>query len=1173
MRLVSTLFFMLSLSTITFAQSDAQYYQKAAEYLIKNANNWQATASDFNEMHISDSYSSQHNGLQHIYLQQYYSGQRIQGAISGFHFESNGKLVHSAPRVYTDLANQLANTVENISAQQAIAIALSNIDVAASKSQLLKQESQHVFLFNNDACHDLIEVERLWFPLNYNNDIRPAWMVKFHPKNSGDYWHIAIDRTSGEILRKNNATVYCNFDQKDRQHQHVENNNPSNWVQELTFAGQAQYRVFPIPVESPIHGERELLADPADVEASPYGWHDTNGEAGAEYTITRGNNVHAYSDQQNDDASQGDEPDGGGELLFDYYFDINDEATNMKDAAVTQLFYMNNIMHDFTWHYGFDEAAGNFQTYNYSGEGQEGDYVKAEAMDGSGTNNANFATPPDGNSGRMQMYLWSASGTELFRVLEPEVIARAFETGQADFGPSINQVNITAPLVDAYDDSPSPNLGCETIANPDEVQGKIAMIDRGLCYFEEKTVSAEEAGAVAVIICNYENSPIGMSGSPDVSNPSIPTLSLSSSDCATIRNIMAEGEVIAQFGQEEYTGPNNRESSFDNGVIAHEYGHGISNRLTGGPTADDCLFNDEQMGEGWSDFFALVTTVKPSDTGDLPRGIGNYVDNKEADGSGIRRQPYSTDWSVNNQTIEDIKGTEAPHPLGEIWTDALWDIYWGMVEIYGFDEDLYTGTGGNNMAIQLVMDGMKLQECSPGFVNGRDAILKADSINYDAAHACLIWNAFAKRGIGVNADQRSTFLRNDNTKDFNSLPECVKELKIAKSMTPIIEAGDVIDCTLTIRNDKGEMATDVVVLDEIPAYATYIEGSAYTSTGEHSVMLDGNTLRVELGDLATGTEIIIQYQLQSDPNYKSLSLFKDDIENELQNFNWYIDNQVASGLGIFELSTDAHSGTYAWKAPSRAEQNDMLLWLAESISLDAAQPVLRFYHKYDTQYSIDGGFVEIQSGDQNWIRLEDEIFREPYFGRLSYGTIAIPFLNAYSGFEEQYTPVYADLSAFANNDANFRFRFVTNEEGQVSDQTGTGWFIDDVEVIDMVNYNSEACLITGEGEMICVTAPAKGTIVEVNGTVATNEIKAANNISIFPNPTGQNVNISMEMEMNADLRIQLVDNSGKILEENQYSQLSGHQMLPMNLSDYPSGIYFIKMVFDMGTLVEKVIKN
>ncbi len=50
-------------------------------------------------------------------------------------------------------------------------------------------------------------------------------------------------------------------------------------------------------------------------------------------------------------------------------------------------------------------------------------------------------------------------------------------------------------------------------------------------------------------------------------------------------------------------------ASFDNGVIAHEYGHGISNRLTGGASNVGCLSNQEQMGEGWSDWFGLMLTI------------------------------------------------------------------------------------------------------------------------------------------------------------------------------------------------------------------------------------------------------------------------------------------------------------------------------------------------------------------------------------------------------------------------------------------------------------------------------------------------------------------------------------------------------------------------------------
>ena len=58
--------------------------------------------------------------------------------------------------------------------------------------------------------------------------------------------------------------------------------------------------------------------------------------------------------------------------------------------------------------YGFTETARNYQNDNMGRGGNQGDYVLAEAQDGSGTNNANFSSGADGTRGRMQMYLWTA---------------------------------------------------------------------------------------------------------------------------------------------------------------------------------------------------------------------------------------------------------------------------------------------------------------------------------------------------------------------------------------------------------------------------------------------------------------------------------------------------------------------------------------------------------------------------------------------------------------------------------------------------------------------------------------------------------------------------------------------------------------------------------------------
>ncbi len=100
-------------------------------------------------------------------------------------------------------------------------------------------------------------------------------------------------------------------------------------------------------------------------------------------------------------------PDGGAALKFDFPIDFTEHAQTYRDAATTNLFYANNMIHDLAYQYGFDEASGNFQTNNYGRGGTGTDYVRAEAADGNGTNNANFNPPTnDGGTPRMQMYLW-----------------------------------------------------------------------------------------------------------------------------------------------------------------------------------------------------------------------------------------------------------------------------------------------------------------------------------------------------------------------------------------------------------------------------------------------------------------------------------------------------------------------------------------------------------------------------------------------------------------------------------------------------------------------------------------------------------------------------------------------------------------------------------------------
>ncbi|MEZ4875409.1 MAG: M36 family metallopeptidase [Flavobacteriaceae bacterium] len=427
-------------------------------------------------------------------------------------------------------------------------------------------------------------------------------------------------------------------------------------------------------------------------------------------------------------------------------------------------------MHDITYQYGFDEASGNFQQNNYGNGGTANDYVLADAQDGSGINNANFGTPVDGSRPRMQMFLWDPAPPIItFTVNSPAPVAGTYNVIQASFGPDVPTTPITTDFV-LYDDNAGADDtdGCEAAVNGGAINGKIVIIRRGNCPFVDKVVNAENAGAVAVIVVNNASgSPITMGGTdPGIG---IPSVMVSQNDGEAIIAAMSSGTVNGTLVGTA-AGTVNLDGDLDNGIIAHEYGHGISNRLTGGRNNTSCLNNAEQMGEGWSDYWALMLTMKPGDTRTDARGIGTYAIGQSPAGGGIRPAPYSTDFSINDYTYADTNDTGAisqPHGIGFVWCTMLWEMTWDLIDKYGYDPDVYYGTGGNNMAMNLVMEGMKLQSCSPGFIDGRSGILLADQALYGGANQCLIWSAFARRGLGASASQGSNNSRTDQTEAFD----------------------------------------------------------------------------------------------------------------------------------------------------------------------------------------------------------------------------------------------------------------------------------------------------------------------------------------------------------------------------------------------------------------------
>lgn len=674
---------------------------------------------DLEEVLVRDRYVTGRTGVTHLYLRQQLGGIDVFGADTSVGVDRSGRIVALGLRFAPDLRRRVGPRRAVLSAAEAVEAAAASLGLAATALLELREREvgpARAQLFEpGGLSRDPIPV-RLEYVAS-GSSLRLAWNVVIRTPDGRHWWNLHVDAESGELLRGD------------------------DWID------HDSYQVFPLPLASPDEGPRSLVVDAADPLASPFGWHDTNGAPGAEFSDTRGNNVSAQEDADQNDTG-GYRPDGGPARDFDFPLEQGLQPSNNRDAAIAQLFHLTSVIHDVMYHYGFDEAAGNFQLNNYGRGGLAGDPVQADAQDGADLDNARFATPPDGGDGRMEMFLWEQDPAHHVEVTSPPSVAGSYPAGKALFGAGTSGLGgaVVRALDPANASGPSTSDACSPLTNPGAVAGNIALIDRGTCLFVEKVARAQDAGASGVIVVNNQgNALVDMAGV----DPSllIPALFLGQATGNAIAAALGSG-VSATL-----VSPADRDSAFDSGVVVHEYGHGVSNRLTGGPGNVSCLDAPQSlgMGEGWSDWFALVFTAQPGDAPEDARSIAPYLLGEPPSGPGIRNFPYSTDLTVSPLTYGDVSGLNQPHGVGEVWAAALWELYWNLVFVYGFEPDLIGGSGGNNRALALVMDGLKLQPCDPTFVEGRDAIVNADLVSAAGAHRCLVFAAFAKRGVGWSA--------------------------------------------------------------------------------------------------------------------------------------------------------------------------------------------------------------------------------------------------------------------------------------------------------------------------------------------------------------------------------------------------------------------------------------
>ncbi|HYH96452.1 myxosortase-dependent M36 family metallopeptidase, partial [Hyalangium sp.] len=608
--------------------------------------------------------------------------------------------------------------------------------------------------------------KQVFFPLA--DRLVPAWYLELHAgeegKTSADYYAYVVSAEDGRVLFRNNLTV------ADAYTYRVWAEGPPNFIPQDGPQGLVG---TPHPTGVPDGYQAPFVAPSlVNLQNVPFSQNDPWLPPGATETV--GNNVDAYADISGTDGLNGTDfrANTTSPGTFDRIYNVLQEpgvTVDQQKAAVTHLFYVNNFLHDWYYDSGFNEAAGNAQTNNFGRGGLGSDSLRAEAQDFSGVDNANMSTPSDGARPRMQMYLFNPNPISSFTILSPPPIAAEYPIALAAFGPQV--YNVTAPLVLVVDaGGASPSDGCETpFANAAQLSGKLAVIDRGTCNFTVKVKNAQDAGAVGVILVNNVAGPATPLGGTDATIV-IPTMAVSQSDGTLIKAQLPNGPVTGRMFVEAAVF---RDGSLDSAIVAHEWGHFISNRLVANSTG---LVNNQgrSMGEGWGDFHALLMAVREADK-QLPGnnnfqgtyGLGGYVMSGGGNNGyyyGLRRYPYSTDLAKNPLTFRHIQdGVVLPagppsnpelagvrnaevHNSGEVWASMLWECYTALLR----DNTRLTFTQAQaRMKIYLVL-AYQVTPVAPTFIEARDALLAA-AYALDPTDFRLFHAAFARRGAGLRA--------------------------------------------------------------------------------------------------------------------------------------------------------------------------------------------------------------------------------------------------------------------------------------------------------------------------------------------------------------------------------------------------------------------------------------
>jgi hypothetical protein len=377
-----------------------------------------------------DAEGLQNHGLVDVTFDQYWMGRQVLTATQSATLTSAGELVQVSGELVPDLAGSVNVDEPILSSENALEIAAAAVEAPKSQAHRVTSgpdgpDQRQVFESGDDFNHE-VYVRLVYYPVAPKT-VTLGWEVILGRSSQPYHYQTVVDATTGDLLLLQSLTEEIASSDVPTWLVFAEALTavPSNTRSDMTLMPSPQ-PMWPGP-SSPDGSQGKLVSQQriqtnGDLTASRGGW------LAADTMTTTGNNAEVFVDGEQPTASLVT-LDGVQTRAFEFAFDAAEapEKESNRFAAATNAFFVVNWFHDRLYHLGFDEAAGNFQERNYSGNGRGGDPVHVVVH--AGHDNARFSTLPDGKPGILRAYTFTGPSPDRDAAVDQTVLIHELTHG------------------------------------------------------------------------------------------------------------------------------------------------------------------------------------------------------------------------------------------------------------------------------------------------------------------------------------------------------------------------------------------------------------------------------------------------------------------------------------------------------------------------------------------------------------------------------------------------------------------------------------------------------------------------------------------------------------------------------------------------------------------------